>query len=403
MAKKERWRKPRHRLVRNLIYWPFYLYSKIKYGIKIEKFRDPQKRSYLILYNHQTAFDQFFVGMSFRDPVYYVASEDLFSNGFLSSLIRYLVAPIPINKQAVDIRAIKNCITVAKEGGTIAIAPEGNRTFSGKTEFMSSTIAPLARKLGLPIVLYHIEGGFGVHPRWSDAVRKGKMRAYVSRVIEPEEYAALSDDALFDLIRDGLFVNEAKADVTYRHKKRAEYIERVLYVCPFCGLSEFESHGDRFRCKRCEREVIYQETKELEGVGFSLPFRFLNDWYDYQNDFVWQMDLSPYTDAPIYCDRVTLSEVILRKKKTVLCEDAELCIYADRFTVGEDGADPLLLPFDEVRAVSVLGRNKLNIYHGKTVYQIKSDKRFNAVKYVNLFYRYKNREDKNTHGKFLGL
>ena len=49
--------------------------------------------------NHQTAFDQFFIGMTFKGAVYYVASEDLFSNGWVSSLLRWLVAPIPIKKQ----------------------------------------------------------------------------------------------------------------------------------------------------------------------------------------------------------------------------------------------------------------------------------------------------------------
>ena len=50
--------------------------------------RQQGDRAYLILMNHQTAFDQFFVGMAFKGPVYYVASEDLFSNGWISSLLR---------------------------------------------------------------------------------------------------------------------------------------------------------------------------------------------------------------------------------------------------------------------------------------------------------------------------
>ena len=175
--KKQKWIKFRHRPVRAVLNVTLGVYSKWKYGITVEKFRQQGDRPYLILYNHQTAFDQFFVGMSFRGPVYYVASEDLFSKGWVSSLIRFLVAPIPIKKQTTDIGAVMNCIRVAREGGTIAIAPEGNRTYSGKTEYMSSAIAPLAKKLKLPIAFYRIEGGYGVHPRWSDKVRKGKMRA----------------------------------------------------------------------------------------------------------------------------------------------------------------------------------------------------------------------------------
>jgi hypothetical protein len=49
-----------------------------------------------------------------------------------------------------------NCLRVAREGGTIALAPEGNRTYSGKTEYMNPAIAALARKLALPIALYSV-------------------------------------------------------------------------------------------------------------------------------------------------------------------------------------------------------------------------------------------------------
>ena len=60
-------------------------------------------------------------------------------------------------------------------------------------------------------------------------------------------------------------------------------------------------------------------------------------------------------------------------------------------------------PFEEISAVSVLGRNKLNIYFDKHVYQVKSDKRFNALKYVNMYYHYKNISKGDTNEQFLGL
>ena len=157
--KQEKWMKFRHRVVRNIAYALLYPYSKIRYGITIEKFKEQGDRPYLILLNHQTPFDQFFVGMAFKGPIYYMATEDIFSNGWVSSAIRWLVAPIPIKKQTTDVKAVITCIRVAKEGGTIAIAPEGNRTYSGKTEYIDPAIVALAKKLGLPIALYRLEGG----------------------------------------------------------------------------------------------------------------------------------------------------------------------------------------------------------------------------------------------------
>ena len=252
--KKISWVKPHHRLVRMLAAPFIGTFCRWKAGVKVQPFKEQGDRNYLVLMNHQTVYDQFFVGMAFQGPVYYLATEDIFSNGWISSLIRWLVAPIPIKKQTTDLAAVMNCIRIAREGGTIAIAPEGNRTYSGKTEYMSPTIASLARKMGLPIALYRIEGGYGVQPRWSDKVRKGKIRCYVSRVIQPEEYATMTNEELFAAIEEGLAVNEAVSDGIYKSNHRAEYLERAIYVCPDCGLSEFESKGNFIACKKCHKK-----------------------------------------------------------------------------------------------------------------------------------------------------
>jgi 1-acyl-sn-glycerol-3-phosphate acyltransferase len=62
-------------------------------------------------------------------------------------------------------KAVKTCVRVAKEGGTIAIAPEGNRTYSGVTESIKPSITGLIRLLRIPVAIFRIEGGYGVHPR----------------------------------------------------------------------------------------------------------------------------------------------------------------------------------------------------------------------------------------------
>lgn len=399
--KNKKWTRFRHRVVRNIAYCILRPYVSIVYRIKIDKFKEQQKRPYLILLNHQTPFDQFFVGMAFKGPIYYMATEDIFSNGWISSLIRYLVAPIPIKKQTTDVRAILNCMKVAKEGGSISIAPEGNRTYSGRTEYMSPSIVPLARKLGMPIVLYRIEGGYGAEPRWSDVIRRGRMHGYISRVISPEEYAEMSDDQLFEAIKNELYVDEAVVDVEFKHKRLAEYLERAIYVCPECGLSTFESNKDIFKCKRCGLTARYLPTKELCGVDCKLPFRFVADWYDYQSDFVNSLDMTTLCDEPIYCEKAALREVIPYDKKLLISNESAIRLYGDRVEIEfPDGVKT----FDfESSNLTVLGRNKLNIYHKDKIYQIKGDKRFNALKYVHLSHRSENIRKGQEDVKFLGL
>ena len=402
-TKKKSWLQPRHKVVTEILRYILGPYCRLRYGITVEKFSQQEERPYLILLNHQTPFDQFFVGLAFRGPVYYMATEDIFSLGWVSTLIRWLIAPIPIRKQTTDVQAVMNCMRIAREGGTIAIAPEGNRTYSGRTEYMNPAIAPLVKKLKVPVVLFRIEGGYGVEPRWSSVIRRGKMRAFAGSVIQPEEYGQMTNDELMERIREGLFVEENQVSGTFRHKQAAEYLERMVYVCPDCGLSTFYSQGDLVSCQKCRRQIRYLPTKELEGVERPFPFRFAGQWYDYQKEFVNGLDVLAYREEAMYRERARLSEVLLYKRKQVLRKDAEFALYGDRLVIDEGKEEALVLAYSEVSAMAVLGRNKLNIYTKDMVYQVKGSKRFNALKYVHLYFRYKNISRGEENGKFLGL
>ena len=401
--KKKKWIRFRHKVIQSILKVFIAPFCRLKYNIKIEKFKEQGKKPYLILYNHQTPFDQFFVGIAFRTPIYYLATEDIFSLGWISSVIRYIVAPIPIKKQTTDVSAVMNCIRVAREGGSLAIAPEGNRTYSGKTEYMNPAIATLAKKIGLPIAIFRIEGGYGSEPRWSDKLRRGSMKAYVHSVIEPEEYKDMTAEELLSKIEEGLYVNEAVADGVFESERRAEYLERAIYVCPFCGLSEFESHGNESECKKCHRKITYGKDKRISGIGFDFPFEFVNEWYEYQNGFINSVDLTENTEEALYTDRARIFEVIVYSHKECIRKEAEIKLFGDRVVFDEGTENKKVLLFSEISAASVLGRNKLNIYHDGKVYQLKGSVHFNAIKYVNLYYRYKNITRGEENGKFLGL
>lgn len=401
--KKKKWIHFRHKVTWWLFKPPVWLITKLKYRVSLPRFSRRRGEQFLILMNHQTPVDQFLIGFTFRGPVYFLGTEDIFSKGFISTLLRHFLAPIPIKKQTADISAVMNCLRVAKEGGTIALAPEGNRTFTGRTEYMNPAVAMLARKLSLPIALYRIEGGYAKQPRWANTVRRGKMRAYVSRVIEPDEIKSMTDDELYTAIREGLYVDDRTETGAFRHARRAEYLERALYTCPFCGLSDMHSKKNTLRCGKCGREFVYTEHGTFEGVGFDAPYKTVADWYDYQCAYVGARENIPETDTPLYTDEVSFSEVIVYKKKKKLAKRVTAALYHDRIVLSGKGREDVTFLFDDVSAVTALGRTKINIYKDKEVYQLAGGKRFSGLKYVNLHYRYKNMDKEGYDGKFLGL
>lgn len=399
--KKNSWVKPRHKFIQYLIKLIMKPVCRIKYGAEMVECRD--RRQMLIVFNHQTGYDQFFVACSFKLPIYFIASEDIFSMGFVSNIIRWAAAPIPIKKQAKDITAVKTAIKVVREGGSVALSPEGNRTFGGDLCRMKGTIAAMARKFKLPIACYRIEGGYGVQPRWADVVRKGRMKTYTSRIIEPEEYAQMTDEELMDAIVSEINVDEKAVKGEYRSPVLAEYLERAMYVCPDCSLSRFESRGDIIRCLKCGKEIRYMPNKQLKGVNCSFPFEYVQDWYHYQEDYINQLNLTEMDDELIYTETVDLYKVNLYKNKELIEKAVRLELKGGAVNIAFKDGSVREIPFSEASAITVLGKNLINIYLKDIIYQIKGDKRFNGLKFVHLYNRSRNIKEGRGNEQFLGL
>ena len=169
----------------------------------------------------------------------------------------------------------------------------------------------------------------------------------------------------------------------------------MLYVCPKCALSEFESKNDIVTCKKCGLTAKYLPNKQFEN---NFPFSNVLEWYDYQCNFVNGIDINQQCDTPLFTDTADIYSVILYKNKNLICKDAQIQLYYDKITF-----NGITAYFKDNVSVTVLGRNKLNIYVNNDVYQFKGQKGFNAVKYVNFYNHYKNISEGNENGKFLGL
>jgi len=413
-----KWVKRRHQIIQSIAYPFFKLVLDIKLDYHYDKMRINRKNPHVILYNHQTLYDQFICGFSFRGPLYYVATEDITSNGIISKLLKFSVNVIPFKKSTNDINAVKTCLKVIKEGGSIAISPEGNRTYSGETCYMKASIVKLIKKMKVPVAFYKITGGYGVLPRWAEHPRKGHMDFSISRIMQYEEYKDLSNEEFYELIKKELYVNEQETKGIYESKKKAENLERAIYVCPKCGISEFESNGNTFKCKNCGLETTYQNDKTFKD---SLPFNNVTDWYHYQEDFINNLDLNQFGNNPIFENVVKYKLVVPYKHKFNLFKKCTIKAYNDHFEIISLDKNPtkkakemnldgkISLEYKDLLAMSVLGKNKMNYYYNNQIFQIRSDVHFNALKYVNIYYHYRNvmniktEEEIDDSWKFLGL
>ena len=111
--------------------------------------------------------------------------------------------------------------------------------------------------------------------------------------------------------------------------------------------------------------------------------------------------MDDYTQNPVFEDTARISEVILFKNKRIIDKQVKVKLYGDKIVVKGKTLD-ITFDFEKTGVVTVLGRNKVNIYYGDKCYQLKGDKRMNGLKYVHFFHRYKNTPG-GENNEFLGL
>ena len=399
--KQKKWCLPRHRVVTALMRVIMFPILTIKYGFRYKKFQH-DKRNYLVLFNHQTANDQFYVGYLFNTKTYYVTSDDLSLIPFVGWVLKVLVHIIPYKKASTDFGILKTCKQVANEGGNICMAPEGNRTYSGKTGHINPTISKMIRFLKLPVAFVNIKGGYGSLPRFAKKVRRGRVTSVVTRVLEYEEYKDLSDEEIFNIVKKELYVDESLPDASFKSKRKAEFIERVVYLCPNCGMVHFKSKGDYLECPVCHSKLKYNEYKQFESVYGNIKFKNVSEWYDYQREELLKLkllELDP--DKELFKEKTDFYEVIPRKHKLLIAKNAIVSLYPNRVELSYDDKKMVLL-YDDINSSGVFGGNKMDYFLDEHTYQLKYDNSFNVLKYVQYYYKYKMEKGENPD-EFFGI
>ena len=354
------------------------------------------KRPCLILANHQTGFDQFALSMGFKFGINYVATDTIFRHGLLSKIMVALVRPIPFSKGSSDLIALKSMMSVIKSGGCVGMFPSGNRSFYGNECKIVPGIGKLAKKFNVPLVLVQIRGGFNTLARWKAKPNRGKVTALVSRLVQPEELAAMTGAEVDELIQGELGFDEfawnRTAQVTFRGRRKAEYLESVLFFCPDCksmnekGEGGLRSGGNEFFCLDCGARVRINGTGFFEKIHAAekIPETIL-EWGRVQLDHIKGFDFSGFTDRPVFFDDKAVFSRAERAKKEYFLGEGQIALYADRLSIcGHD------FPIAEI-TTAIQGVRKMTVYRKDEVYAILAPYRTNLMKYMICGYHLRNK------------
>lgn len=138
----------------------------------------------LIVPNHQTYFDPFWICIPIRRKFRFMAWDKAFEWFLVGDMIRYLGA-FPVNLERGSKESLKQAVKALREGATLMIFPEGEREFSDgeMLEFKSGAIK-IAMLAGVPIMPVTIRGGNKVWAQDMKLPRTGKVEIFYHPLME---------------------------------------------------------------------------------------------------------------------------------------------------------------------------------------------------------------------------
>lgn len=163
-----------------LFAWPFFLYR--KYGNRTWK----QHGAVILVANHYSTFDPFFLWMIFRKnrPVF-VTTADVKKRRF-SYFIARLFDCLYIDYSSKNLGFFKDCLRLLKRGGMLCIFPEGaiNPRKAGFFDFKHSFLF-FARKTGCDILPVYI---------YPELCAFKRSSVYIGEPVTKADYDAIPDD-----------------------------------------------------------------------------------------------------------------------------------------------------------------------------------------------------------------
>jgi 1-acyl-sn-glycerol-3-phosphate acyltransferase len=140
---------PSHRLLRALRP-AARAWFRSRYDVRVHGVEHVQPQGpHIIASNHLGLVDGPLLGAFAPRPVHALTKKEMFE-GRTGVALR-AVGQIPLSRHEVDPSAIKDCLRVLRDGGVVAIYPEGTRG-SGEFHHMRSGVAYLALVTGAPVV-----------------------------------------------------------------------------------------------------------------------------------------------------------------------------------------------------------------------------------------------------------
>jgi len=147
--------------------------------------------------NHKTYLDPPLIVVTGKRDMRFLAKQELYKNKFFAFL-GWIFDGIPVKRDEKDVTAIKESLKTLKEGGCLALFPEGTRNGIEKGEKVKDGAAFFAVRSGAKVIPCGIKGG---------TKENRKVTITYGKPLDFSEYKGNKDKDVLDKVTDEIMKN----------------------------------------------------------------------------------------------------------------------------------------------------------------------------------------------------
>lgn len=351
---------------------PVRLFLRHKFNIQVEtNALQEAKGPYLLLGHHVTNYDPVISNAYSKRLIRYIAG-DANQDSHIKKLLLAMMESIPFAKNRGDAKSIRDLVKHVKQGHPVGLYPEGGRNWDGTTDYIIPSTAKLVKLLKLPVYAAFFKGGYLSTPRWASQSRRGKMVLEISKILDRETVLSKSAKELHRVLKEKLDYNEfqwqRQSRVYFKGHNLAEYIQRLLYLCPNCqAVNSFQSQGDSFHCTNCNIEYSVNHYGEIEGCREFTDTVSWNRWQQSHLRDIIQKGFS-FANSDVQLEKLDI-ETGKRKKEQVQLN------LLPKWLELKSGQGAETVHYRDLSSMSITFSDMLEFYVGKSKYRITLDPR----------------------------
>lgn len=256
-----------------------------KIGMDVDK-----KQPCLYLMNHSSFLDLKIAEKIIPQRFNIVATYDAFvgKRALLSAL-----GCIPTTKFVTDVklvRQMKHCFD--KLHTSVLLYPEAGYSIDGTTTVLPDGLGKCIKLFRVPAIMITTYGDFLYDPLYNGLQqRQVDVSATMEYILSPEQADGMTVEQINEVLAERFsfdnFRHQQNNNVVVDEEFRADFLERVLYKCPFCKTEgQMEGKGTTLTCHQCHKVYSLTEGGRMRSADGDTEFDHIPDWYRWERKCV---------------------------------------------------------------------------------------------------------------------